>query len=418
MAKSLVIVESPAKAATLGKFLGKDFSVMACYGHVRDLPKKGISIDRDRGYEPTYEILPGKQRTVADLKKAAKLSDTVYLAADPDREGEAICWHLHEVLRASVPKAIFHRAQFNEITRSAVTRAVANPATIDMDRVNAQPARRIIDRLVGYEVSDLLWSKLWRGLSAGRVQTVALRIIVEREAEREAFRPTPYFSVPVTLSHGGLSFPARTVVWRGEKLRFDGTDPRLATAEAAAEVTAHIEACGQNLKVTSVEAKERRSSAPPPFTTSKLQQGAARALGFTVRRTMQVAQRLYEGKAIGERGTVGLITYMRTDSTRTAAEAISAVRDFVGATWGAGALPDEPRYFRQKKDVQDAHEAIRPTSMDLPPEAVARYLQAEELKLYRLIWSRFVASQMSPSVTEVTTAEIEAARPAVSDIAV
>ncbi len=418
MSKSLVVVESPAKAGTIGKFLGKEFTVAACYGHVRDLPKKGISVDRENGYEPTYEILAGKERTIAELKRLAKGAEHVYLAADPDREGEAICWHLEEILRPAAPKATFHRAEFHEITRSAVVRAIEKPGVIDRNRVNAQQARRIIDRIVGYEVSDLLWSKLWRGLSAGRVQTVALRIIVEREAEREAFRPTPYFSVPVTLSHSDISFPARAVVWRGEKLRFDGTDPRLATAETAAEVAAHIEECGTSLKVGSVEAKERRSSAPPPFTTSKLQQGAARSLGFTVRRTMQVAQRLYEGKAIGERGTVGLITYMRTDSTRTAAEAISAVRDFIGATWGAGALPDEPRYFRQKRDVQDAHEAIRPTSMDLPPEAVARYLQPEELKLYRLIWSRFVASQMSPSVTEVTTAEVEAARTGVKNVAI
>ncbi len=417
MSKSLVVVESPAKAGTLGKFLGKEFTVAACYGHVRDLPKKGISVDRENGYEPTYEILAGKERTIAELKRLAKGAEHIYLAADPDREGEAICWHLEEILRPGAPNAIFHRAEFHEITRSAVVRAIEKPGEIDRNRVNAQQARRIIDRIVGYEVSDLLWSKLWRGLSAGRVQTVALRIIVEREAERDAFRPVPYFSVPATLSLGGISFPSRAVVWRGEKLRFDGSDPRLATADAAAEVAAHVETCGANLRVVSVEAKERRSSAPPPFTTSKLQQGAARSLGFTVRRTMQVAQRLYEGKAIGERGTVGLITYMRTDSTRTAAEAIAAVRDYIGTTWGPGALPDEPRYFRQKRDVQDAHEAIRPTSMDLPPEAVARYLQAEELKLYRLVWSRFLASQMSPSVTEVTTVEIEAGRAGAADVA-
>ena len=411
MSKSLVIVESPAKAGTLAKFLGKDFTVAACYGHVRDLPRKGISVDRQNGYEPTYEVLAGKERTIAELKRLAKGADSIYLAADPDREGEAICWHLLEILRGSAPKAVFHRAEFQEITRSAVLRAIEKPGTIDRDRVNAQQARRIIDRIVGYEVSDLLWSKVWRGLSAGRVQTVTLRIIVEREAEREAFRPVPYFSVPATLSQGGVPFPVRVVAWRGERLKFDGTDPRLQTAGAAGEVVAHVEACRDTLRVVSVEAKERKTWAPPPFTTSKLQQGAARSLGFTVRRTMQVAQRLYEGKAIGERGTVGLISYMRTDSTRTAAEAIAAVRDFIGAAWGPGALPPEPRYFKQKKDVQDAHEAIRPTSMDLPPEAVARYLQPEELKLYRLIWGRFVASQMNPSVSEVTTAEIEAARP-------
>ncbi len=416
MAKSLVIVESPAKAATLGKFLGKDFTVMACYGHVRDLPKKGIAVDREHGYTPTYEVLPGKERTVADLKRAAKGADTIYLAADPDREGEAICWHLQEILRPGSPKTTFHRAEFHEITKSAVTRAVQNPGTIDQNRVNAQQARRIIDRLVGYEVSDLLWSKVWRGLSAGRVQTVALRIIVERESERERFVAVPYFSVPVSLRKGETAFPARVVAWKGEKLRFDGTDPRLATAEQADAARAHVAASVP--VATSVDAKERRSSPPPPFTTSKLQQGAARALGFSVRRTMQVAQRLYEGKTIGERGTIGLITYMRTDSTRTAEEALVAVRDFIGRTYGAGALPEEARRFRQKKDAQDAHEAIRPTSMDLPPEAVARALSPEELKLYRLVWNRFVASQMSVSLSEITTVDFEARRPGSPDLAI
>ena len=415
MSKTLLIVESPAKAGTLAKFLGRDVTVAACYGHVRDLPKKGISVDRANGYEPTYEVLPGKQRTIAELKKLAKAADTVYLAADPDREGEAICWHLHEVLRPVAPNATFHRAEFHEITRSAVTRAIAHPGTIDANRVAAQQARRIIDRIVGYEVSDLLWSKVWRGLSAGRVQTVALRIIVERESERERFVAVPYFSVPLTLAKGDASFPARVVAWRGEKLRFDGSDPRLAAPEAANEVVEHV--LRSSLAVASVDSRERRTNPPPPFTTSKLQQAAARSLGFTVRRTMQVAQRLYEGKTLGERGTVGLITYMRTDSTRTAEEALAAVRSFIGATWGDGALPPEARRFRQKKDVQDAHEAIRPTSMDLPPEAVARYLTGEELKLYRLVWSRFVASQMSPSLSEITTAEIEARRAGSPDLA-
>ncbi|MEO6323221.1 MAG: type I DNA topoisomerase [Thermoanaerobaculia bacterium] len=406
MGKSLVIVESPAKATTLGKFLGREFSVMACYGHVRDLPKKGISVDREHGYEPTYEILPGKQKTIADLKKAAKGAETIYLAADPDREGEAICWHLHEILKPGAPDAIFHRAEFHEITKSAVGRAISHPGVIDQDRVNAQQARRIIDRLVGYEVSDLLWSKVWRGLSAGRVQTVALRIIVERETEREAFRPVPYFSVPVTLSKLGTSFPARVVSWGGEKLKFDGTDPRLKNQAEAEAVVSHL--TGAEFTVVSVEAKERRTNPVPPFTTSKLQQGAARSLSYSVRKTMQVAQRLYEGKAIGDRGTIGLITYMRTDSVRVSEEALVSVREHIERTYGAQSLPAEPRRFKQKKDVQDAHEAIRPTSLDLPPEALTRYLGGDELKLYRLIWNRFIASQMTPSVSEVTTVEIDA----------
>ncbi|MBL8115376.1 MAG: type I DNA topoisomerase [Acidobacteria bacterium] len=416
MAKSLVIVESPAKAGTLGKFLGKDFTVMACYGHVRDLPKKGVSVDRENGYEPTYEILPGKERTFQDLKKAARSADTIYLAADPDREGEAICWHLQEILRPSAPNAVFHRAQFNEITKAAVTKAVATPGQIDMSRVNAQQARRIIDRLVGYEVSDLLWSKVWRGLSAGRVQTVALRIVVERETEREAFVAVPYWSVPATLAKNGTSFPARVTQWKGTKLKFDGNDPRLANEADANAVVTHV--AGAALTVTSVEAKERKQQPVPPFTTSKLQQGAARVLGFTVRRTMQVAQRLYEGKTIGDRGTIGLITYMRTDSTRTAEEALVAVREHIAKAYGPGAMPEEARRFKQKKDAQDAHEAIRPTSLDLPPELVARYLQPEELKLYDLIWKRFVASQMTPSISDVTSVEIEATRTGSTDVAV
>ena len=410
MAKSLVIVESPAKAATLGKFLGRDFSVMACYGHVRDLQKKGIAVDRAHGYDPSYEILPGKERTVQDLRKAAKGADTIYLAADPDREGEAICWHLHELLKGEAPKAEFHRAEFHEITKSAVQRAIQTPTQISLPRVGAQQARRIIDRLVGYEVSELLWNKVWRGLSAGRVQTVALRIIVERESERERFVAVPYFSVPLVLARDGSAFPARVVVWRGEKLRFDGGDPRLATQASADEVRAHVEA--SVLRVASVDARERRTNPAPPFTTPKLQQAAARSLGFSVRKTMMLAQRLYEGRAVDERGTVGLITYMRTDSVRIADEALAAVREHIRAAYGETSLPAEPRRYRQKKDAQDAHEAIRPTSMDLPPEAVARHLEPDELELYRLIWCRFVASQMTPSVSEVTTVEIEARREA------
>ncbi len=406
MSKSLVIVESPAKAGTLAKFLGRDFTVLASYGHVRDLPKKGISVDRENGYEPTYELLAGKQRTIADLKKEAKGAGDIYLAADPDREGEAICWHLHEILRPGAPNARFHRAEFHEITKSAVQRAIEHPGEIDLNRVNAQQARRIIDRLVGYEVSDLLWKKVWRGLSAGRVQTVALRVIVEREVERERFTPVPYFTLPATVRKGDAAFPARVVAWRGTRLKFDGSDPRLATRDEAEAVKAHVDA--SRLEVVSVESREKRTQAAPPFTTPKLQQAAARSLGFSVRRTMQVAQRLYEGKPISGRGTIGLITYMRTDSTRTAEEALAAVRDYIGTTYGADALPDQPRRFKQKKDAQDAHEAIRPTSLDLPPEAIAADLAPDELKLYRLIWSRFVASQMSPSVTDVTSVEIEA----------
>ncbi len=415
MARSLVIVESPAKASTLEKFLGRDFRVAACYGHVRDLEKKGLSVDRSKNYEPHYRIIAGKERTVAELARLARKSERIFLAADPDREGEAICWHLHELLKKEAPKAQFHRAEFQEITKSAVTRAIEKPGKISRDRVGAQQARRIIDRLVGYEVSELLWNKVWRGLSAGRVQTVALRIIVERETEREKFVPVAYFSVPATLAKEEATFPARVVGWREDKLQFDGTDPRLATPEAAEEVRAHVQASA--LRVVSVEARERRQNPAPPFTTPKLQQAAARSLGFSVRKTMTLAQRLYEGRALGDLGTVGLITYMRTDSVRVADEALQAVREHIQRAYGDASLPDEPRRYRQKKDVQDAHEAIRPTSMELPPEAVARFIEPDELKLYRLIWNRFVASQMTPAVSEVTTVEIEARRDGSADLA-
>jgi DNA topoisomerase-1 len=415
MARSLVIVESPAKASTLGKFLGRDFQVAACYGHVRDLEKKGIAVDRSNNYEPKYRIVPGKERTVAELARLARKADRIFLAADPDREGEAICWHLHELLKKEAPGAEFHRAEFHEITKSAVKKAIDKPTQISQNRVGAQQARRIIDRLVGYEVSELLWNNVWRGLSAGRVQTVALRIIVERESERERFVAVPYFSVPLVLAKDGTAFPARVVQWRGDKLNFDGTDPRLATAPAAEEVRAHVER--STLQIVSVEARERRQNPAPPFTTPKLQQAAARSLGFSVRKTMTLSQRLYEGKAIGEQGTVGLITYMRTDSVRVADEALLAVREYVQATYGEAALPAEPRRYKQKKDAQDAHEAIRPTTLDLPPDAVARYVEPDELKLYRLVWNRFVASQMNPAVSEVTTVDIEARRKGSNDVA-
>jgi DNA topoisomerase-1 len=415
MARSLVIVESPAKAGTLGKFLGKDFQVTASYGHVRDLDRKGLSVDRSKDYKPEYRVVPGKEKTVAELTRLVKKAERVYLAADPDREGEAICWHLHELLKKEAPNATFHRAEFNEITKTAVQRAIEKPGKISKDRVGAQQARRIIDRLVGYEVSELLWNKVWRGLSAGRVQTVALRIIVERETERERFVPIPYFSVPVTLLKGDVPFPARVVAWRGDKLNFDGSDPRLATHEAAEEVKKHVD--GSEIRITGVVAREKRQNPAPPFTTPKLQQAAARSLGFSVRKTMMVAQRLYEGRAVGEHGTVGLITYMRTDSVRIADEALTAVRDHIKASYGEGALPAEARRYKQKSDAQDAHEAIRPTTLELPPEAVAPYLEPDQLKLYRLIWNRFVASQMTSAVSEVTTADIEARRAGSSDVA-
>jgi DNA topoisomerase-1 len=406
--KSLVIVESPAKAKTLEKFLGKDFRVLASYGHVRDLPKKGLGVDRKHSYEPTYEVLAGKEKTLGDLKRAAKTADIVYLAADPDREGEAISWHLHESLKGADPSKdpIFKRVRFNEITKRAVLQAMEDAGEIDTRKVDAQQARRIIDRLVGYEVSDLLWKKIWRGLSAGRVQTVALRIIVEREREIEAFKPVEYWTVDAQLEgKTPPAFPARLVSFEGTKLKFDGGDPRLASEEAAARVAANVR--DAQWRVAKVESSERRKNPAPPFITSQLQQAAARKLGFAVRRTMQIAQRLYEGREIPGRGTVGLITYMRTDSTRVSSEALGAVREHIAAKYGVDSMPDSPRFFKSRRDTQDAHEAIRPTYLDLPPDAVVPHLQSDEAKVYRLIWERFVASQMNPAVYDTTSAEIE-----------
>jgi DNA topoisomerase-1 len=408
-AKSIVIVESPAKAKTLEKFLGKGFKVLASYGHVRDLPRKGLGVDRGHSYEPTYEVLQGKEKTVNELKKATRGAENVYLAADPDREGEAISWHLQETLKPGAKKTTFRRVRFNEITKKAVLAAMEAAGEIDGRLVDAQQARRIIDRLVGYEVSDLLWKKIWRGLSAGRVQTVALRIICERENEIEAFVPVEYWTVDAALD-GKVppSFTARLAAFDGQKLKFDGTDPRLADEAAAKAVVDEVSKA--KWTVASVETSERRKNPAPPFITSQLQQAAARRYSFAVRRTMQIAQRLYEGREIPGRGTVGLITYMRTDSTRVSDEALKAVREHIGAQYGTESLPESPRYFKSRRDTQDAHEAIRPTYLDLPPDEVARHVAPDEAKLYRLIWERFVASQMASAVYDTTSAEITAGR--------
>jgi DNA topoisomerase-1 len=405
--KSLVIVESPAKAKTLEKFLGRDFRVLASYGHVRDLPKKGLGVDRGRSYEPTYEVLKGKEKTLTELKKAAREAAAVYLAADPDREGEAISWHLQETLKPSAKGTPFRRVRFNEITKNAVLAAMEGAGEIDDRLVDAQQARRIIDRLVGYEVSDLLWKKIWRGLSAGRVQTVALRIICEREREIEAFRPVEYWTLDADLEASDPpAFTARLFSFEGEKLKFDGSDPRLDSEEKTAKVRAAVEKTAW--RVARVETAERRKSPPPPFITSQLQQAAARRFSFAVRRTMQIAQRLYEGREIPGRGTVGLITYMRTDSTRVSEDALKAVRELIAARYGGESLPESIRYFKSRRGAQDAHEAIRPTYLDLPPEDVENHVSPEEAKLYRLIWQRFVASQMSPAVYDTVGADIEA----------
>ncbi|MEK7799937.1 MAG: type I DNA topoisomerase, partial [Acidobacteriota bacterium] len=398
MGKSLVIVESPAKAKTINKFLGRNFIVKASMGHVRDLPKKSLGVDEKHDFKPTYEILPGRKKVMDELKKAAATADKVYLAPDPDREGEAICWHLAEVLKKTNKN--LHRVMFNEITKRAVQHGMDHPQKIDSNRVDAQQARRILDRLVGYKVSPLLWDKVRRGLSAGRVQSVALRIVVEREREIQAFKPEEYWTLGALLeAQEPPPFEARLfkVGDRKADLKTQAeTDATVASLEGAAFV------------VRSVEAKEKKKNPVPPFITSKLQQDAARKLGFTVRKTMTLAQRLYEGMDLGDLGSVGLITYMRTDSTRIAPEAMQEVRDYIVKAHGPEFLPEEPRFFKTGKMTQGAHEAIRPTSMELAPDRVKRYLHKDEFLLYSLIWNRFVASQMKPAVFDVTTADIEA----------
>ena len=421
MAKSLVIVESPAKAKTINKYLGSDYVVEASLGHIMDLPKNDIGVElKKRTFEPTLIVSPGKEKVVDRLKKLAAKADAVYLAPDPDREGEAIAAHLSKQLLPVVKdKAKVRRVTFNEITKKAVNAAFAHARDVDENLVDAQQTRRVLDRLVGYQISPLLWDKVRRGLSAGRVQTVALRLIVEREQEINEFRPVEYWTIDADLLPGGgkQGFTARFVGVNGVPSRVangvdaDGKEQFLANAlpdeDAVHEVVGELEKAAWSVR--SVEKKERRNNPKAPFTTSKLQQEAAGRLGFNVRRTMGVAQRLYEGVEIGEEGTVGLITYMRTDSTRVSPDAIAEAREFIGKL-GAAYLPDKPNEFVGKKQeqAQDAHEAIRPTSVKFTPDSIRRYLSDEQYRLYKLIWQRFVASQMTPAVFDQTTVEIEA----------
>jgi DNA topoisomerase-1 len=420
MARSLVIVESPAKAKTINKYLGKDYQVEASIGHIMDLPKNDIGVElKRRTFEPTLIVSPGKEKVVAALKKAAAKADFVYLAPDPDREGEAIAAHLKmQLLPVMKDKTKLQRVTFNEITQKAVKAAFEHARDVDENLVDAQQTRRVLDRLVGYQISPLLWDKVRRGLSAGRVQTVALRLIVEREAEINAFKPVEYWNIDAELDAGAKqSFVAKFVGVNGVPSRVangtdaDGKEQWIANAlpgkSAADDVVAELEHA--KWSVRSVEKKERRSNPRAPYTTSKLQQDAAQRLGFNVRRTMGVAQRLYEGIEIGSDGTVGLITYMRTDSTRVAPEAITEVRGFIGKL-GKAYLPDAPNKYVGKKQVeaQDAHEAIRPTSVEYTPESIRRYLTDEQFRLYKLIWQRFVSSQMTPAIFDQTTVDIVA----------
>jgi len=404
MARHLVIVESPAKARTLGKYLGRDYQVKASIGHVMDLPKSKLGVDIEHDFEPTYTVAPGKTAVLSELRAAAKDKEQVFLASDPDREGEAIAWHIAQKLGHPKRKNI-HRVLFHEITKKAVREALAHPGELDRNRFDAQQARRILDRLVGYRLSPLLWDKVRRGLSAGRVQSVAVRVIVEREREIRVFVPEEYWTVEARLEAGAPPvFTARLAEVDGQRI---DKQLRLDTKETVDRILAGLE--GATWRVTKVERKERRRHPTPPFITSRLQQEASRKLGYQPSRTMRIAQRLYEGVELGEEGAVGLITYMRTDSTRLSAEAIAAVRDYIPKRFGPAYLSAEPNLYRSKKDAQDAHEAIRPTAMEWDPERVAPFLEREELALYTLIWNRFVASQMASAVYDATAVDIEAA---------
>jgi DNA topoisomerase-1 len=465
MARSLVIVESPAKAKTINKYLGRNYMVKASYGHVMDLPKKTIGILLPGGengkkkrkgkgkskaaekkavkqvvvtseniFEPTYEVIPSKYKVIGDLQKAAHSAEAIYLAGDPDREGEAICAHLAEILgkprkyakvtaaeetngageksaasaksekkqekAAKTAAQKIYRVMFNEITQKAIKAAFENPTQVNENLVDAQQARRVLDRLVGYKISPILWDKVRRGLSAGRVQTVALRLIVERELEIRAFVPKEYWTIHAMLAAGEPpAFEAKLVKYKGE-------DIEVANEAEAQRVLAAVERA--TWQVASVTQKEKRRFAPPPFTTSKLQQAGYNRLRFTAKRTMMLAQRLYEGVELGSEGSVALITYMRTDSVKVSADALAQVREHIGASYGEKYLPEKPNFYKSKKDAQEAHEAIRPTDVTRTPESVKRFLEDDVFKLYQMIWQRFVASQMVPAVFDQTSIDVAA----------
>ncbi len=395
-AKNLVIVESPAKAKTIGKYLGPDYRVTASMGHLRDLPKSTMGVDIEGGFIPDYQPVKGREDTIKELQKEARAAKRVYLATDPDREGEAISWHLKELLQ--IPDDQVYRVTFNEITKRVVTEEIQKPRAIDQDLVDAQQARRILDRIVGYKLSPLLWTKLKYGLSAGRVQSVATRLVVDREEEIRAFVPEEYWNLEARLSYGGG--PAFNARYFG----YDGKKTELRSSEDVDKVEADVK--GSPFVVAEVRRKDTRRSPAPPFITSSLQQEASRKLGMAPRRTMSVAQQLYEGVDIEGVGTVGLITYMRTDSLRISEEALSAAAGLITARYGAEYYAGSPRRFKNKNSAQDAHEAIRPSSPDLTPERVRKSLQSDQYRLYRLIWNRFIASQMSQAVYDSVTMDI------------
>jgi DNA topoisomerase-1 len=396
MAKSLVVVESPAKAKTINKYLGRDYKVVASMGHIRDLPKSKLGVDVEADFEASFEALPTRKKVIKELHDAAKGVADIYIATDPDREGEAIGWDIQEELKPKHKKASFHRLMFNEITKKGVLAALEKPGTLNERMVDAQRARRVLDRLVGYKISPILWDRVRRGLSAGRVQSVALKLVCDRELEIERFRSEEYWHVFARLA--GAAPPE----FEAKLLRKGGDAIKVGNADEARAVERDLE--GVPFVVASVATKERRRHAPPPFITSKLQQTAR----FPVKKTMMIAQQLYEGIELPGEGAVGLITYMRTDSTRVSETALAEVREHIQQAFGPAFVPEKPNVYRAKADAQDAHEAIRPTSMQYDPESVRTYLTPDQFYLYRLIWQRFVASQMPPATFDDTTVDIEA----------
>ncbi|MCX8118703.1 MAG: type I DNA topoisomerase [Desulfobacterota bacterium] len=399
MAKGMIVVESPTKVKTLQKFLGDEYIIKATVGHVKDLPEDELGVDIEKDFQPHYVVIPGKKKILAELKRASQKVNDIYLAPDPDREGEAIAWHVAEEIGKNGKN--IHRVLFNEITQKAVLEGLKKPGKLQQTLYEAQQARRILDRLVGYQVSPLLWETVRRGLSAGRVQSVAVRIICEREREIEGFVPQEYWSLTATLKGKGspTPFDARLVKWKGKKVS-------LTNQEEAEAMKRRLESVP--FVVSKIVQQEKRRHPLPPFITSRLQQEASRKLSFSAHKTMRVAQKLYEGVDLGEAGTIGLITYMRTDSPRVSNEAIHQVRSWIQARYGESYLPSKPNVYKSRKGAQDAHEAIRPTSMELEPEKIKSYLSPDEYALYKLIWDRFVASQMASAVFQQTSVEIQA----------
>ena len=396
---NLVIVESPSKAKTIGKYLGPDYTVKASMGHLRDLPKSKMGVDLEHDFTPQYIPVRGKEALIKELKTAAAQADTVYLATDPDREGEAISWHLKELLGLSDEKA--YRVTFNEITQKVVRESIANPRDIDYDLVDAQQARRVLDRIVGYQLSPLLWKKVRRGLSAGRVQSVATRLVVDRENEIRAFQPREYWSLDVTLNR--MDKPGSFVAHYYGSPKKQELESEAQTAAVIADIT------GKEFTVTNVKKAEKKRSSAPPFTTSTLQQEASRKLGFTPKKTMMLAQQLYEGVDVEGEGTLGLITYMRTDSLRLSDEAMAAAAEFINRRYGNAYYYGKFHVFKTKNSAQDAHEAIRPTHVELDPEGIRGSLTPDQFKLYKLIWSRFLASQMANALFDTVSIDTECA---------